>query len=236
MSAAPTLLFDLDGTLTDNSTGIARSIAFALDRLGVAVPDAQTLRRCVGPPLRESFAWLLDTDEAGAIEQAIALYRERFADLGWRENVVYDGVPEMLETLAAGPGRVFLCTSKPELFARRIVQLFGLSLHLHGIYGADLAGTLDDKVKLFAHIAAREGFDPERAIMIGDRSHDVRAARMNGAHAVGVLWGFGSREELADAHAIVATPAELPEALARIHAAAQTPMRKARARGAGPDA
>ena len=213
-AATPVLLFDLDGTLTDNSIGIARSIAFALDRLGVAIPDESALRRCVGPPLRESFAWLLDTDDRDAIELAIACYRERFADVGWRENVVYAGIPEVLAGLAAGPARVYLCTSKPELYARRIVQLFGLSEHLHGIYGADMAGALDDKVKLFAHVAAREGFAPARGIMIGDRAQDLRAARMNGARAVGVLWGFGSRDELAGADAIAATPEELPAALA----------------------
>ena len=215
-AAAPVLLFDLDGTLTDNSIGIARSIAYALDRLGVPVPDEIALRRCMGPPLRESFAWLLDTDDRDAIEQAIACYRERFADIGWRENIVYAGIPEALAKLAAGPGRVFLCTSKPEVYARRIVQLFGLSEHLHGIYGADMAGALDDKVKLFAHIAAREGFAPERGIMIGDRAQDLRAARMNGARAVGVLWGFGSRAELAEANAIAATPEELPAVLALV--------------------
>ena len=90
MTAASTLLFDLDGTLTDNYLGIARSILHALERLGADAPDEATLRRCVGPPLRVSFAALLDTDEPAAIEQAIALYRERFADLGWRENVVYE--------------------------------------------------------------------------------------------------------------------------------------------------
>lgn len=217
-AAAPVLLFDLDGTLTDNSVGIARSIAYALERLGVPVPDDGALRRCVGPPLRESFAWLLDTDDRDAIELAIACYRERFADVGWRENVVYAGIPETLAGLAAGPARVFLCTSKPEPYARRIVQLFGLSEHLHGVYGADMAGALDDKVKLFAHVAAREGFAPESGIMIGDRAQDLRAARMNGARAVGVLWGFGSREELAGADAIVATPAQLPDALARLRA------------------
>jgi phosphoglycolate phosphatase len=213
---APALLLDLDGTLTDNSTGIARSIAYALDRLGVPVPGEGALRRCMGPPLRESFAWLLDTDDRDAIELAIACYRERFADVGWRENVVYAGIPETLAGLAAGPWRLYLCTSKPELYARRIVQLFGLSEHLHGIYGADMAGKLDDKVRLFAHIAAREGFAPEHGIMVGDRAQDLRAARMNGARAVGVLWGFGSREELAGADAIVAAPEELPAALARL--------------------
>ena len=154
------LLFDLDGTLTDNYLGIARSICHALDRLGVAPPDAATLRRCVGPPLRESFRWLLDTDDADIVEQAIGHYRERFADVGWRENIVYDGIPEVMATLAATGRPMYLCTSKPEVFARRIVTLFGFTEHLAGIYGADLAGTFDDKVKLLAHLAARERIDP----------------------------------------------------------------------------
>ena len=217
-TAAPALLFDLDGTLTDNYPGITRSILHALDRMGAPLPAEGMLRRCLGPPLRESFAWLLDTGDAAQIEQAIAFYRERFADIGWRENVVYDGIAQVLADLAAGPARMFLCTSKPEIYARRIVTLFGLSEYLDGIYGADLAGRFDDKVKLLAHLAATEGIDPERAIMIGDRAHDVRAARMNGSRSVGVLWGYGSREELEGADAIAAHPLELPAILAAVAA------------------
>ncbi|MEP7328838.1 MAG: HAD hydrolase-like protein, partial [Betaproteobacteria bacterium] len=196
-------LLDLDGTLTDNYPGISRSIAFALSRLGADIPDDATLRRCVGPPLRESFAWLLDTDDAATIEIAIGHYRERFGDVGWRENVVYDGITEAMAAMAGATTPMYLCTSKPEIFARRIVTLFGFADQLKGIYGADLAGRFDDKVKLLAHLVATENIDPDRAIMIGDRSHDVRAARMNGARAVGVLWGYGSKEELASADAIV---------------------------------
>ncbi|MFO1308744.1 MAG: HAD hydrolase-like protein [Burkholderiales bacterium] len=214
MSGVGALLFDLDGTLTDNYLGIARSIRYALERLGADEPDEATLRRCVGPPLRVSFAALLDTDDAATIERAIALYRERFADLGWRENLVYEGIPEAMTALAATSRPIYLCTSKPEIYARRIVQLFGLSEFLRGVYGADLAGRLDDKVALLAHLAAAERLDASRATMVGDRSHDVRAARMNGARAVGVLWGYGSAEELAGADAIVGSPAELVAVLA----------------------
>lgn len=210
----PPLLFDLDGTLTDNFPGIARSILYALERMSCAAPDEASLRRCVGPPLRESFARLLATDDAEVVEQAIALYRERYADVGWRENVVYDGVADALAA-AAQASPIFLCTSKPEIYARRIVTLFGLAPVFRGIYGADLDGALDDKVRLFAHVVAREGLRPGEAIMIGDRAHDIRAARMNGARCVGVLWGYGSREELAAADALAATPADLPIAVAR---------------------
>jgi phosphoglycolate phosphatase len=215
--AGTTILFDLDGTLTDNYPGIARSIAHALDGMGIAAPAPDVLRRCVGPPLRESFAWLLDTREPAVIEHAIALYRERYADVGWRENVVYDGVEEAL-ALVAQSMPVYICTSKPEVFATRIVTLFGLSPFVRRVYGTDLAGTLDDKVKLVALAAKTEGFDPETAILIGDRAHDVRAARMNGARAIGVLWGYGSSEELAEAHAIVAAPAEIEHVIARLSA------------------
>lgn len=213
--AAPhALLFDLDGTLTDNYLGIARSIAYALERLDAEIPGDATLRRCVGPPLRESFRWLLGTDDAGLVERAIGLYRERFADVGWRENIVYDGMPDAFAALAAGAAQMFVCTSKPEIYARRIVTLFGFSEHLDGVYGVDLAGRLDDKVKLLAHLVATENLDPARAIMIGDRSHDIRAARMNGTRSAGVLWGYGSRKELAAADAIATVPAELPQVLA----------------------
>ncbi|MCC6193860.1 MAG: HAD hydrolase-like protein [Burkholderiales bacterium] len=213
-----TLLLDLDGTLTDNCPGITRSIAYALTRLGAPVPGEDVLRRCIGPPIRESFAWLLDDGDPAAVEAALALYRERYGDVGWRENVVYDGVPQMLDQLAATGRRMVLCTSKPEVYARRIVTLFGLSPPIAQVYGADLGNALDDKAKLLAHAAAREGFDPGDALMIGDRSHDVRAARMNGARSIGVLWGYGTAEELAGADARVAAPAELPEAVATLAA------------------
>jgi phosphoglycolate phosphatase len=212
-----TLLFDLDGTLTDNYPGISRSIAHALVAMGIEPPAPAVLRRCVGPPLRESFAWLLDTHDPAVIEHAIALYRERYGDVGWRENVLYDGVEDAMARLSES-APLYVCTSKPEVFARRIVTLFGLLPYVRRVYGADLDGALDDKAKLFAHAARSEGFDPEAAILIGDRAQDVRAARLNGASVIGVLWGYGSAEELAQAHAIAAAPADLDEAIARVSA------------------
>ncbi len=212
---ADALLFDLDGTLTDNFAGIARSIVYALDRLGVEAPPAAALRQFVGPPLRATFATLLDTEASDDIEHAIALYRERYSDVGWRENVVYDGIPEALAALAR-TRRLFLCTAKPEIYARRIVTLFGLSEFLDGVYGSELGGRHDDKAELFAHLAATERLDATRAVMIGDRSHDLRAARANGARAIGVLWGYGSEAELAGADAIVRAPDELPGVLRSI--------------------
>ena len=209
MIRAHTLLFDLDGTLTDNYAGIAASIRHALECVGAARPADAALRGCVGPPLRETFARLLGSTHAPLIERAVVHYRERFADVGWKENVAYAGVGDALSALAAIGAQMYVCTAKPETFARRIVEHFGFAPHFQAVYGADFAGRFDDKSTLMAHLIATEAVDRAVAAMIGDRHHDIRAARANGVRAVGVLWGYGSREELADADALVAEPTEL---------------------------
>jgi len=216
MTAGATLLLDLDGTLTDNFSGIARSIRHALTAMGAEPPPESALRSCVGPPLRQSFARLLATDDTREIERALAYYRGRYAETGWRENVVYAGVAALLAEFAGAGTTLILCTSKPQPYAERIVAHFGLAPHFRAIYGADLAGTRDDKTKLVAHLLRCEGLDAAACTMIGDREHDILAAHANGVSAVGVLWGYGSRVELmrAGAEAIVAAPEELPPALA----------------------
>jgi phosphoglycolate phosphatase len=213
MARRSALLVDLDGTLTDNFVGIARSIRHALLALGAPEPADAALQPCVGPPLRASVARLLATDDPVLIERALALYRERYADVGWQENVVYAGVDAAFAGLADRGEALYLCTSKPAPYAERIVTRFGLRPFLDGVYGSDLAGTLDDKALLVAHLVAREGLDPGACTMIGDRVHDVRAAHANGARAIGVLWGYGSRAELEAADALVATPAAIAPAL-----------------------
>jgi phosphoglycolate phosphatase len=203
------VLLDLDGTLSDNFPGISRSILYALERMGAPRPDLSELRSCVGPPLRETFARLVPGVDASGIEAAIGHYRDRYRDLGWQENVPYEGVAEALAALAARAGRVLVCTSKPQVFATRIVAHFGFDAHVARVWGADLDGRLDDKRTLLAHVIEREGLAPARAVMVGDRHHDVRAAQANGVTAVGVLWGYGSREELAGAARLLTQPAEL---------------------------
>jgi len=220
-AAAPrTVLLDLDGTLTDNHEGITRSIVHALTALGAPVPDAAALAACIGPPLRTSFARLLATAETATVERALAHYRTRYAEVGWQENYVYAGVHAALDALAADGARLILCTSKPQPYAERIVARFGFEPRLAGVYGADLAGTLDHKAALMSHLIARERLDAADCAMVGDRHHDIDAAHANGVRAVGVLWGYGSREELetAGAQAFAATPADLPGAIARLRA------------------
>lgn len=210
-----TLLFDLDGTLTDSRPGIVACIRHALTRMATGAPPGDdAMLACLGPPLRESFARLLATDDPQVIDRAIAHFRERFDDIGWRENNVYPGIADTLAALAARGHRMMVCTSKPGVYARRIVAHFGLDGVFTAVYGSGLDGALDDKRDLLAHLIGREGVDPSHTQMIGDRHHDVRAARANATSAIGVLWGYGSRDELADADRLVATPAELAGALA----------------------
>ncbi len=212
------MLLDLDGTLTDPRAGIVRSIRHALDRLAWPCPPDDALAARIGPPLRETFATLLATADPARIEHAMRLYRERFADVGLFENQVYDEIPAMLDGLRRDGGRLFVATAKPAVFAERIVRHFALDHHFAGVYGPDLAGRLDDKAKLLAHLLATERLDPARAVMVGDRAGDVVAARKNGVGSIGVLWGYGSRDELlgAGADAVCAAPASLPASVARL--------------------
>lgn len=205
------LLFDLDGTLTDPKPGIVGCIRFALDQLAVSCPGDDVLAKFIGPPLRGTFSNLLNTAEVSQIEEAMRLYRQRFASIGLYENRVYDGVPAMLDYVSTVAAATFVATSKPRLYAERIVQHFGLSHHFRNIYGAELDGRFDDKAALLAFILASEGVSVEAAIMIGDRAADVLAAKANGLRSIGVLWGYGSEQELADAGAdyFFQTPSDL---------------------------
>ena len=211
MTAPVTLLFDLDGTLSDNYAGISRSIAHALENLGAVAASDVELRRCVGPPLRKSFARLLDNDDPVVVERALALYRERYAAEGWRENELYPGIEPALAKLHGLGHRLMLCTSKPKIYAERIVIHFGLTRYLDAVYGADLGGQFDDKALLMGALLSAERLEPAHCVMIGDRAQDVHAASANAVAAIGVLWGYGSREELVDAGArvLITAPAEL---------------------------
>ncbi|MEO8738940.1 MAG: HAD hydrolase-like protein [Casimicrobiaceae bacterium] len=215
-SAASTLLFDLDGTLTDNYAGITRSIRYALARLDGPEVDAATLRHCIGPPLRKTFARLLATDDSERIEHALTLYRERYSVDGWRENEVYAGIDTTLAALAGRGYRIMLCTSKPKVYAARIVAHFGFGRYLEAVYGAELGGRMDDKADLMAELLVNERLAASECVMVGDRAQDVIAANANGVRPLGVLWGYGSREELlgAGARDLLSAPSELLAAVA----------------------
>jgi phosphoglycolate phosphatase len=210
------VFFDLDGTLTDPFDGITLSIEHALTALGHPCDTRESLRACIGPPLRRTFAELLATTDATVIERAVALYRERYFAVGLFENRAYDGVDEMLRTLAASGLRLFVVTSKVVDAATRIVEHFDLAGYFDGIYGSDLQGRLDDKADLLAHVLESERLDASECVMIGDRMHDVHGAARNAIAAIGVTWGFGSVAELTDAGAtwLCGSPGEVLDIVA----------------------
>jgi len=212
-------LFDLDGTLTDPKVGITRSIQYALEHLGRPVPAADALTWMIGPPLLASFAQILGSDSEAA--EALRLYRVRFSDVGLFENEVYPGIPELLARLRSRGMRLFVATSKPHVFARRIVEHFGLLGFFEVVYGSELDNRNADKRDLLRHLVTTEGFDPAGAVMIGDREHDAIGARSVGMPAIGVTWGYGSREELLAAGVVrlVDRPGDVDDAVMTLTAA-----------------
>lgn len=190
------LLFDLDGTLTDPKPGITRCIRHALHELGLEAPEADALEWCIGPPLARSFARLLESEDPARIHQALLLYRERFAEVGLYENRVYDGIPEMLHSLRERGFRLFLATSKPRVFAERILAHFGLHAYFTEAFGSELSGHLTDKPSLVRHILAQTGGEPDQTMIIGDRKYDLLGGQANAIHAAAVTYGYGSEEEL----------------------------------------
>ncbi|MBU1172847.1 MAG: HAD hydrolase-like protein [Proteobacteria bacterium] len=190
------LLFDLDGTLTDPFHGITRSISHALVKLGKPAPPMESLGWCIGPPLRESFSTLLGSDDPKDVDAALVMYRERFGTVGLFENEVYEDIPETLSTLQEIGHTLYVATSKPGVFAQRIIDHFGLGRYFKKVYGSELDGTRSDKASLISHIIQRESISCQRAVMIGDRKHDILGAKANGLLGLGVLWGYGTREEL----------------------------------------
>lgn len=214
-----TLLFDLDGTLTDPREGILGCIRHALARLGRKhLPTDEELAWCIGPPLRVSYQRILQTEDPQLIERAVEYYRERYRGPGKFENRVYDGIPEALARLKNKGYRMLVCTAKPAVYANDIVRHFGLAPYFDGLYGADLGGKLDHKPDLLAHLLRTERLDPKGCLMIGDRKHDVLAAKENGARCLGVLWGYGSAEELteAGADALCESPHDLAKAVDKL--------------------
>ena len=209
--SSPVLLFDLDGTLTDPKLGIVRCMRHALVRLARACPSDEVLGTFIGPPLRGTFSTLLESKDKEMIEKAMFLYRERFTDIGIYENQIYDGITEMLESLKHVASASFVATSKPAIYADRIVKHFGLNHYFAGVYGPELDGRFDNKTELVAHLLATEKIPPEAAVMVGDRAADILAAKAKGIRSIGVLWGYGTKAELNDVGAdqLCRTPMEL---------------------------
>lgn len=206
-------LFDLDGTLVDSEPGITACIRHAFARLGVAAPA--DLKPWIGPPLRHSFAPYLDGDGV-RIEAAVAAYHERFATEGWREYAAYPGIGGVVTALHAAGHRLAVVTGKPPVHAAPIVRSLPFGAAFERVYGPPPTTARSEKATLIAQALADFAADARDTVMIGDRHFDIDGALANRVRGIGVLWGFGSRDELAHAgaNALVATPAELAAALA----------------------
>ncbi|WP_267222242.1 HAD hydrolase-like protein [Dyella silvae] len=206
-------LFDLDGTLIDSEIGILGCVRYALTQLGVAHPAH--LRHWIGPPLRHSFAPLLDHDH-DRIEQAVDYYHERFHAIGWREHTVYPGIAPMIERLQAAGHTLAVVTSKPERHARPIIEHLPFGSAFSRLYGPDPSSAHSEKATMIAAALEDFGAEPQQTVMIGDRHFDIDGAVANRVQGIGVLWGFGSRAELekAGAHALARDPEHLATLLA----------------------
>ena len=193
------ILFDLDGTLTDPFLGITRSVAYSLKSFGIEVDDLETLKPFIGPPLDVSFREYYHMDEAQSWE-AVEKYREYFSKKGLFENKVYEGMEDFLQSLLNMDMKLYVCTSKPEVFAKEILDHFSLTPYFTGIYGATLDGSLKNKGDVIAHCIKQEHLNIQDCMMVGDRQHDIVGAHQNQIPCIGVLYGYGSLEEFQEYH------------------------------------
>jgi phosphoglycolate phosphatase len=209
------ILFDLDGTLSDSAVGITKSVQHALAHFGIQVQDLDELHKFIGPPLRASFEAFYGFTAEQA-ETAVKIYREAYTKTGIHENTLYPGIPGMLQGLKAAGKNLLVATTKPAIYARQILARFGLEQYFVFLSGAELDGSRDEKAELiryaFEHVS---GMTKDNAVMVGDRNQDIWGAKAAGIRSIGVLYGFGNRQELeeADADCIVATVDELYKTL-----------------------
>lgn len=212
------LLFDLDGTLTDPGEGITNSVAYALEKFGIVIEDRRELYPYIGPPLTDSFIRCHGLSATQA-EEALALYREYFSVKGMFENVPYDGIAAFLEELQNNGYTLLIATSKPEEFTVQILQHFSLDKYFAFVAGNTLDESRPTKASVIAYLRERyPAISADNALMIGDRKYDIEGAKQNALPSIGVLYGYGSREELetAGATAVAADLKELSAAIGRI--------------------
>lgn len=209
-----TIFFDLDGTLIDSAVGITRCVAYSLERMGHPGLPQQTLRSWIGPALRVSYAQLFDNP--ADVERAVELYRERFEIEGWREHDIYPDIGDAVTRLHEAGHRLAVVTAKNEPHARKIVTTLPFGHRFEDIIGATPDGRISHKPELIAEALTRLNLRAEQCVMIGDRHMDIEGATHHRMRGIGVLWGFGSEDELRDAgaYALVPTPHALLEFLA----------------------
>lgn len=195
------ILFDLDGTITDSGEGITKSVQYALKFFGIQVEDLNDLHKFIGPPLKDSFKRFYNFDDEKA-ELGLIKYREYYADKGIYENRVYDGITEVFDELKKNSKKIILATSKPEVYAKQILEHFKIEHYFSFVAGADFEETRVNKGDVIKYaLEGAEISDLSNVIMIGDREHDIIGAKENNIKAIGVLYGYGDVIELTQARA-----------------------------------
>ncbi|AIQ58535.1 HAD family hydrolase [Paenibacillus borealis] len=212
------ILFDLDGTLTDPKEGITKCVEYALNKLDIGVEHPDLLIPYIGPPLYDSFIQIQGLTPEAAL-QGVEFYRERYRTLGMFENSVIPGIPELLEDLRNKGFSLYVATSKPTVFAEEILRHYKLDGFFKFTAGSNLDGTRSKKREVIRHVLDENGIPAAQALMIGDREHDIIGAKACGVPSIGVLFGYGSEEELAAAGAdyIAKTVGEVGDIIQRIH-------------------
>lgn len=196
-----TILFDLDGTLTDPKEGITKGVQYALKYYGIIEEDLDKLLCFIGPPLKEQFMKYCGFDEKKA-EEAVSKYRELYSESGIFQNRVYDGVEELLSVLKDKGYRLAVASSKPEVFVKKIIEKYGISQYFEAIVGSELNGKRSDKAEvIFEALRQLKIEDTKEVVMVGDREHDIIGAKKNNIKAVGVCFGYGEKSELEKAGA-----------------------------------
>ena len=208
------IAFDLDGTISDPIVGVSASINYALEKLGLPNKDQATLEAYIGPPLQEIFTDLFGEENDELIQSAIIFFRERYFSIGYRENVIYPGIKEILDWLAANGHKLYIATSKKTTIARAVADLFEITKYFEEILGC---GLKRKKYELLNEIKERE--DTESLVMIGDRLHDMKAGKECHCFCIGALWGYGSKEELlgSGADVICNSPNDIKEIINKMH-------------------
>ncbi len=203
------ILFDLDGTITDSKQGITNSVAYALKYLGISVENPDTLCKFIGPPLTESFKEYYNLSDIET-ETAIQKYREYYSEKGIYENELYSEIIHLLEKLKQNGKKIILATSKPTIYAKKILEYFNLEQYFHFIAGSEMNLSRYKKEDVIRYaIEQNKIVDKVEVIMVGDRKHDIIGAKENEIASVGVLYGYGGREELSGADFIVEKVADL---------------------------
>ncbi|MGQ7383263.1 HAD family hydrolase [Streptococcus suis] len=209
-----TILFDLDGTLTDSGQGILNSVAYALEKMGIEEPDTANLNRFIGPPLYESFSRFYQLSPEDT-QSAVDAFRVYFKEKGMFENQLYPGIIPLLEELRTAGKTLVIATSKPEIFAKQILEHFDIAHYFDVIAGASLDSSRISKADVIGYAINQLEAFPKHAVMIGDREHDIEGARRHQLPAIGVLYGYGSKQEFEKAGAtmIVETVQDLKRVL-----------------------